>query len=332
MILTLDCVQEAQPGLQWQALFQKAWPFYKPWFLSEGPMARRGYLSSYTQLDHYMPELIPLYNTLVALAGGGDTEARFLSMYCPPAYLAGCSQLAVQGSDNFLIRNYDYSPTLLEGNFLCTHWLKPVMGMSDCAWGLLDGINGDGLAISLAFGGRKVMGEGFGIPIILRYVLETCSNTAQAVQRLQHIPSHMAYNLTLIDAAGIAATVYLSPENPPLVKDTVYAANQQEVIDWPYYAKISGTEERHAALSHMAREPAEPREAIVHHFLQKPLYCQNYHQNFGTLYTVLYDTLQRTAHLYWPDDIQITQSLHQFYPHKQTLHLAALRRRTSLYK
>ena len=89
-------------------------------------------------------------------------------MYCPPAYLAGCSKLAVKGIENYLIRNYDYNPQLFEGNFLHTNWLKPVMGMSDCNWGLLDGINGDGLAVSLAFGGRKVMGEGFGIPLIIR--------------------------------------------------------------------------------------------------------------------------------------------------------------------
>ena len=76
MIQTLDCVEELQPGVKWQALFQKAWPFYKPWFLSQGLMARKGYLSSYTMLEKYMPEILPVYNQLVALAGGGDVEAR----------------------------------------------------------------------------------------------------------------------------------------------------------------------------------------------------------------------------------------------------------------
>ena len=43
--------------------------------------------------------------------------------------------------------------------------------MSDCLWGLLDGINDAGLAVSLAFGGRATR-EGFGIPLVVRYLLE----------------------------------------------------------------------------------------------------------------------------------------------------------------
>ena len=38
--------------------------------------------------------------------------------------------------------------------------------MSDCLWGLLDGMNDDGLGVSLTFGGRRVLGDGFGIPIV----------------------------------------------------------------------------------------------------------------------------------------------------------------------
>ncbi len=36
------------------------------------------------------------------------------------------------------------------------------------------------LAVALAFGGRKVTGIGFGIPLVIRYVLETCSNVEEA--------------------------------------------------------------------------------------------------------------------------------------------------------
>jgi hypothetical protein len=39
-----------------------------------------------------MPELVPTWERLVELAGGGDIEARALSLWCPPAYIAGCSQ------------------------------------------------------------------------------------------------------------------------------------------------------------------------------------------------------------------------------------------------
>ena len=47
---------------------------------------------------------------------------------------------------------------------------------------------------------------GFGVPIILRYVLELCRDTQDAVEALHRVPSHMAYSIgvppsfTVIDA------------------------------------------------------------------------------------------------------------------------------------
>ncbi len=180
MVLSLQCIKEENPGEKWQVLFNKAWPFYKKWFLSEGVLARKGYLTSAGMLQQYMPELVPVYQQLNMLAGGGDLEARFLSMYCPPPYMSGCSQMAWNFKEIFLIRNYDYSPALFEGALWNTNWLKPVIGISDCNWGLLDGINGDGLTASLTFGGRNIVGEGFGIPIVIRYVLETCATISRS--------------------------------------------------------------------------------------------------------------------------------------------------------
>ena len=39
-------------------------------------------------LRAHMPELVPAYERLVDLAGGGDVAARMLSLYRPPPYLA----------------------------------------------------------------------------------------------------------------------------------------------------------------------------------------------------------------------------------------------------
>ena len=94
---------------------------------------------------------------------------------------------------------------------LATNWTgRRVIGMSDSLWGLLDGMNDDGLAVSLAFGGRKVVGVGFGMPLILRYVLETCCTVDEGVAALLRIPSHMSYNVTLVDAQGAYQTVYVA--------------------------------------------------------------------------------------------------------------------------
>ena len=75
-------------------------------------------------------------------------------------------------SSPVLIRNYDYSPKLLEGTWFASRLNgKRVLGVVDCLWGVLDGINDEGLAVSLSFGGRTTSGKGFGIPLVLRYIL-----------------------------------------------------------------------------------------------------------------------------------------------------------------
>ncbi len=94
-----------------------------------------------------------------------------------------------------------------------------MLGTSDMLWGLLDGMNEDGLAVSLTFGGRPDVGEGFGIPIVLRYVLETCATVPQAISALRRIPVSQSYNVALVDGAGDHATVFVTPGEPAEVSD-----------------------------------------------------------------------------------------------------------------
>ncbi|MDQ6843762.1 MAG: C45 family autoproteolytic acyltransferase/hydrolase [Bacteroidota bacterium] len=332
MILSLNCAKEDSPGEKWKAMFYKTWPSYKQWFLSEGMMARKGYLTSANMLQHYMPELAPVYEKLIALAGGGDLEARFLSMYCPPPYMSGCSQMAWNRNETFLIRNYDYSPALFEGNMLRSQWLKPVIGISDCNWGLLDGINADGLAASLAFGGRNTIGEGFGIPIVIRYILETCISTTEAVKKLACIPTHMSYNVTVIDASGEYATVYLAPDKPPVVLSSPIATNQQEEIDWHYYAAITATQERKNLLGYINNLPNENEESVTYKFLQPPLYNYNYQKNFGTLYTAVYNVSEKNVSIFWPGDQKLTQTFDEYHEENIMIHLLPGKIKKNIYK
>ena len=217
--IRFQAIAQDQPGEKWHALFERSWPAYRSWFLRGGVVGRPTYLECRRALREHMPELVPVWEQLAELAGGGDVEARFLSLWCPPAYIAGCSQtvwIDPQGRDEpALLRNYDFAPALLEGNWLATRWTgRRVAAMGDCLWGALDGVNEDGLAASLSFGGRTVAGIGFGIPLVLRYVLETARNTAQAIAILQRVPVHMSYSVTLLDKAADWATVFVGPDRP----------------------------------------------------------------------------------------------------------------------
>ena len=140
-------------------------------------------------LTRHMPELVPTYERLVELAGGDELAARLLSLYRPPGFVVGCSQGAWTRDEPVLVRNYDYPVSRLEGIVYLTEWSgRRVLGMSDCLWGLLDGVNDAGLAVSLTFGGRRDVGDGFGIPLVVRYLLEVCADVAEAREALAHDP------------------------------------------------------------------------------------------------------------------------------------------------
>ncbi len=162
-----------------------------------------------------MPELLPTYQRLVELAGGDDVAARMLTLWNLPRFSPGCSQLAVPGPAPLLCRNYDYSPELFEYTVISSRFTgRRVLGTGDCLWGLLDGMNEAGLAMSLAFGGRPGSGRGFAIPLVLRYLLEVCTSTDDVRVALRGLPVAMSYNVTVVDAAGNTLTVYLDPDEP----------------------------------------------------------------------------------------------------------------------
>ena len=299
--LLFRAVEEARPGPAWLALFGEFWPSYRRWYLQSGDSARPYYLPCVRALRAHMPELMPTYEALVELAGGGDLEARFLSLYCPPPYASACSQAVWPGEQPVLVRNYDYPAQLCEGVILKTAWNgRQVIGVSDCMWGLLDGMNEDGLAVSLSFGGRREVGVGFGVPLVLRYVLETCRHTAEAAEALARIPVHMSYNVTVVDATGEFATVYVAPDKPGDIRRTAVATNHQHKIEWHQHASATATVERHRRLLLMLQDDELSRDELIGAFLQPPIYSTAFARGFGTVYSAAYFPIEGRANYFWP--------------------------------
>ena len=163
------------------------------------------------------------------------------------------------------------------------------MGTSDCLWGLLDGINEDGLAVSLTFGGRPVLGDGFGVPLVLRYLLETCSTVAEAAAVLARLPYHLAHSLTLADLSGEVLTAHLSPDRGVAFRPTPAATNHQDVVEWTEHAAVTRTLEREACILALLDDPSTTAEGFVQAFLAPPLRSTTYSRGFGTLYTAAYN-------------------------------------------
>ncbi len=299
--LTVRAVSERRAGAKWQGLLEHHWEAYRRWYLSDGDAARPSYLEGRRQLERYMPELCGTYERLCELAGGGDVAARLLSLYRPPAYVSGCSQAVWPGELPFLVRNYDYSPALLEGTILHSAWRgRRVLAMIDCLWGVVDGINEKGLAVSLTFGGREVVGDGFGMPLILRYVLEVCDTTSEAVEVLRRVPSHMSYNVTVLDASGQFRTVFVAPDRAAVVRQIPVTTNHQGRVEWQRHARATATLERERFLNFRLADSDEQPDDFVAAFLRAPLYNTDYARGFGTLYTAVYWPQTLTARYLWP--------------------------------
>ena len=301
MFIQLNLIKEEQAGGEkWTSFFNRVWPLYKKWFLSEGYLKRTGYLTSHNEFERCMPELLPVYEQLCEAVGGNDIKARFLSMYNPPAYMSGCSQIAWTKNETALVRNYDYHPRFFDGKVFYSNFLKPVIGMTDCTWGLLDGINADGLTVSLTFGGSKIVGKGFGIPIVVRYLLETCSTVDETIEALKKIPIHMAYNLTILDANKNYITAFLAPDKLPIFVNEAIVTNHQTEVEWSEYATFTKTVERKQYLEQCVATNDESLSHIIHQFLKEPLYHTNYEKSFGTLYTASYNIDKKEVDFIWP--------------------------------
>ena len=274
MTLTFDAVSEATPGPKWAARWARSWPSYKAWFIARGGDNGPSGTDCRTAIERYMPELTTVYDRLVAVAGGSDRAARFLSTWCPPTYLGGCSLAAIASKKHVrLVRNYDLSPELNEGLLLRTQWLgRPVMGMVEFLWGLSDGINDAGLSVALAYGGRSETGVGFGITTIVRYVLETCNTVDDALAVLDRVPSHMAYNLVLADASGRTASVEMAPGGGMTKMPLAVATNHQggaPAADRPTFTRTFELR------SHLEKLQIKPRK-LNRQFLKAPLLQDRY--------------------------------------------------------
>ncbi len=306
-------VDEDKPGKKWLAFYDQAIEGYKKWFLNEGEFNRPNYQACHNAIKQYMPEFEPLWLSLIELTNADDLEARLLSFYCPSSYVTGCSQAVWMKYNPILVRNYDYDLALSEMRVVKSKWFDTeVIASTDCLWGVLDGMNEHGLSVSLSFGGTRDRGQGFGIPIILRYILEFCKTTEQAVAVLQRVPTHMAYNVTILDANYTVNTVELHPNNITKVSHIPLAVNHQGEYELTDYAIFSKSHERKKFLIDKLYDPLINIENFIDSFEYTPLFADDYQQGFGTVYTAIYNPTLKATEFRWPYGVRRYKSFVHF--------------------
>ena len=299
--LQLHGVDEEKPGSRWKSLSDETRDEYRRWWQHAGPRPSRA--EAEEALEEHMPELVPMYRRMVELTGGDDTDAARLTLWDPPAFIVACSQAVVPDAETrepVLIRNYDYDPHLFESTMLRARWNdRWVMGTGDCLWGLLDGMNDRGLAVSLTFGGRSEVGEGFGIPVVIRYVLEVCDDVAAGIEVLRRLPHQLSYNITLCDRDGAVATVRVAPDRLLRVTDRRTATNHPDQVEWPTHAAFVQSEERLEDLDELCAAGADADQMLAA-MLAPPLLSRRWEERFVTLYTAAYRPASEQLTYHWP--------------------------------
>jgi len=309
---------------QWRAVFDEYWPAYESWYRRKkaGDVSPGALKQGYRQLATIMPEMLPLYESFLEACNDSPVAAQFLTGYQPPAYLVSCSQAVLLDEEPLLMRNYDLSPDLSENLLTQSNWLgQDIIGSNECLWGLDDGMNASGLAASLTFGGSRQVGRGFGIPFIMRYLLQTCENVRQAIGVLQRVPSHMAYNVTLVDKRGDFATVMVAPGKDALVTRERCTTNHQSRVTWPEQAAFSNTLERKRFLDELLAQDKMSESELRKAFLAAPLRSANFRQNFGTVYTAVFKPSSATMSYHWPDEPAWRHGLADFEASERTVNL-----------
>jgi len=153
-----------------------------------------------------------------------------------------------------------------------------------------------------------VVGDGFGIPLVMRYVLQTCSTVDEAQRALGRLPHQLAHTLTLVDASGEILTAYLAPDREVQFHRQAAATNHQGTVEWTEHAAATRSIERERRLQTLLDDPGQDGESFAGAFLEPPLYSTDYSKGFGTLYTAVYRPRAGEAEYRWPG----TSWLHSF--------------------
>ncbi|MGZ5329199.1 MAG: carcinine hydrolase/isopenicillin-N N-acyltransferase family protein, partial [Actinomycetota bacterium] len=144
------------------------------------------------------------------------------------------------------------------------------------------------------------LGDGFGIPIVVRYLLEVCETVAEAREILARLPYSLSHNLTIVDRAGEVLTAYLSPDREPIFRAFPAATNHQGIVEWPEQARATRTIEREQRIVRLLEEPDLSAEGFCDAFMQAPLFSTAYASGFGTLYSAAYRAGGGVVDYRWP--------------------------------
>lgn len=165
---------------------------------------------------NYYPEIL---EEIKGIADGQNSSfedlcAFLFSMYCFE-FNHHCTCFAFRDHNHIIFgRNSDFLTALEKLYMNCLYDLDHVFSFNGNTTAFVqmeDGINEYGLAVGLTFVYPKVRNYGFHAGMLVRYILEKCKTTEEAVAFLQDVPIASQQVLTLADRTGDLAVVECNP-------------------------------------------------------------------------------------------------------------------------
>ncbi|MTI31993.1 C45 family autoproteolytic acyltransferase/hydolase [Xanthovirga aplysinae] len=146
-----------------------------------------------------------------------------------------CSIFAFRNGENVIFgRNYDFlfsHRNYCESALICPENKKAFLAQGDVFIGKMDGVNQSGLAIGMNFVNGQEKKPGISFSLLVRYVLEHCSTTDEAIKILLDTPICSTNNYLIADKSGNIAAVEVTPSHrwvrkPIEGQNYIYTTNQ----------------------------------------------------------------------------------------------------------
>jgi predicted choloylglycine hydrolase len=173
-------------------------------------------LESYPDLKQFFPEVI---DEIKGFAEGAKVNKEKLAGWLLSIggfeYEAQCSIFAFQNEKETIVgRNFDSLfkfQKYTESSLICPKDKYSYISQSEIFIGREDGLNEKGLFIAMTYVNGKAPKPGINFLFTVRYVLENCASTEEAIKVIDEIPISTYNNFLVADRNGDMAVVEASP-------------------------------------------------------------------------------------------------------------------------
>lgn len=164
----------------------------------------------------YYPEIV---DEIQGMADGQGSPLETIANISFPMYCFKpqnhCTAFAISAEDNILLcKNSDFLVSIEKLYMNCLYNLDGAYAFNGNTTAFIqieDGMNEKGLAVALTFLYPHMQKPGLNAGMLVRYILEKCATTDEAITALKELPIASAQTITLADKSGNIAVAECNP-------------------------------------------------------------------------------------------------------------------------